>query len=182
MKGGDNLNMDNHSKNVAKIARMLAEAGGLHEDAALIEACAQLHDIGKMDVPPELLAKPGPLTPDEFRIVKQHARLGAERIHRMAEFLMYACDTARLHHEHYDGLGGYEGLKGDEIPVYARIVGVADVLDAMVSQRPYKEAMSLENALQYMVSETGKHFDPQWIVALLRCEDKLKKTYETEEI
>ncbi|MDL2272991.1 HD domain-containing protein [Oscillospiraceae bacterium OttesenSCG-928-G22] len=167
-----------HSHRVAQLSRMLAEAGGLHEDAAMIEACAHLHDLGKIDVPPEILNKPGKLTAAEFEVVKQHARLGAERIRGMMEFLAFAYSTALFHHEHYDGLGGYEGLKGEEIPVYARIVGIADVLDALVSRRPYKEPWNLADALGYMAAESGKHFDPAWIAALLRCEDEVKNLYE----
>lgn len=169
-----------HSCSVAKLSRILAEAGGLGSNAAQIEACALLHDIGKQDVPPDILNKPGKLTATEFEVVKQHARLGAERIHNVILLLETAKQIARLHHEKWNG-SGYEGLKGEEIPVYARIVGVADVADALMSRRPYKEPWTLTETLEYMLSESGKHFDPQWIAALLRCEDELKKLYERTE-
>lgn len=175
------MSENGHGNRVARLSRMLAEAGGLHEDAPLIEACARLHDIGKVDVPPEILNKPGKLTAAEFEVVKQHARLGAERIRGMMEFLAFAYSTALFHHEHYDGLGGYEGLKGEEIPVYARIVGLCDVVDAMVSRRPYKEPIPLGSVLAYVRENAGSHFDPHWADVLLRCEDEVKNLYEGTE-
>ena len=159
---------------------MLAIEGGLHEDAALIEACALLHDIGKLDVPPEIISKPGKLTPAEFEAVKAHARFGAQRIHDAIRLLEVAEITALLHHEKWDG-AGYEGLVGENIHLFARIIAVADVADALLSERVYRARWSLSDTLAYMQAESGKHFDPQWIEVLMRCEDKLKNMYEGEE-
>ena len=171
--------MNEHNHRVAQISRMLAIAGGLEEDAVLVEACARLHDVGKIDVAPEILSKPGKLTPAEFEAVKAHARFGARRIHNVVRLLELAEITALLHHEQWDGTG-YEGLDGENIHPYARIIAVADVVDALMSRRPYKEPWSLSDTLAYMEAESGKHFDPHWIAALMRCRNELKNMYESE--
>ena len=168
-----------HNQRVAALSRMLADEGGLREDAALVEACARLHDIGKMDIAPEILSKPGKLTAEEFAAVKAHARFGAMRIQNMIRVLEVAEVTALQHHEKWDG-DGYEGLAGEHIHPFARIIAVADVVDALMSVRPYKTAWSLDETLRYMQAESGKHFDPQWIAALIRCRGELENMYESE--
>ena len=169
--------MDAHNHRVAQLSRMLAIEGGLHEDAALIEACAHLHDIGKLDVAPEIISKPGKLTPAEFDAVKAHARFGAQRIHDAIRLLEVAEITALLHHEKWNG-EGYEGLAGEDIHLFARIIAVADVADALLSERVYRARWSISDTLAYMQAESGKHFDPEWVAALMRCKDKLKNMYE----
>ena len=168
-----------HNQRVARLSRILADEGGLQEQAALVYVCALLHDIGKIDVAPEILCKPGKLTAEEFDAVKAHTRFGAIRIRKLIRILEIAEQTALLHHEKWAG-GGYEGLAGEDIHPYARIVAVADVVDAMMSNRPYKAASTLDETLQYMESESGKHFDPQWIDVLMRCRAKLEDMYEPE--
>ncbi len=173
------MGYDSHSLRVSQISRMLADAGGLGNDAALVEVCALLHDIGKQDVPPELLSKPGKLTADEFEAVKQHARQGAQRIHQFIDVLMVAAIIARFHHERWSG-GGYEGLAGECIHPFARIVAVADVFDALMSRRPYKEPWQLKDALDYVQENAGTQFDPYWASILLTCKSDLAKLYVEE--
>ena len=125
-----------------------------------------LHDIGKVGIPDEILLKPGRLTPDEFSIMKTHAEIGAEAIEDTANhascssFLKIAAEIARFHHERYDGSGYPSGLSGQNIPLSARIVAVADVFDALTTERVYKAAMSPEDSRELILSETGRHFDP----------------------
>ncbi len=125
-----------------------------------------LHDIGKVGIPDEILLKPGPLTPEEFEIIKTHATIGYQSLHKAASrelgddsFLEMAMDVTLYHHERWDGQGYPEGLKGEEIPLSARIVAITDVYDALTSRRPYKEAFSHEKSIEIMKSESYR-FDP----------------------
>ena len=133
-----------------------------------------LHDIGKVGIPDQILLKPGRLTPDEFKIMKTHAEIGAEAIEDTAKhsscsgFLKIAAEIARFHHERFDGSGYPNGLAGQNIPLSARIVAVADVFDALTTERVYKKAMSVEDAKQLILSEVGRHFDPVVIGAFER--------------
>jgi putative two-component system response regulator len=148
---------------------------------ALAEA-SSLHDIGKVGVPDAILQKPGPLTPDEFEIIRRHPLIGADVLSG-AEFLAMARDIALCHHERYDGKGYPHGLAGEEIPLSARIVAVADMYDALTSRRAYKEALSHaqafemlkepvshERAATILAKQSGRHFDPEVMRALLRSE------------
>ncbi len=135
---------------------------------------ASLHDIGKVGVPDNILLKPGPLTKEEFEVMKTHTIIGrnaimeAERsLDTPEEFLIVAREMANYHHERWDGRGYPEGLKGDEIPIPARLMAIADVYDAITSKRAYKEAMSHEEALQIIISERGAHFDPDMVDAFV---------------
>ena len=125
-----------------------------------------LHDIGKVGIPDSILLKPGKLTPDEFEVMKQHSVIGAEALEdacnesECCEFLKTAAEIARHHHEKYDGTGYPSGLSGTSIPLAARIVAIADVFDALTSERVYKKAMSAEDARELIESEAGRHFDP----------------------
>lgn len=125
---------------------------------ALIKG-AFLHDIGKIAIPDKILLKPGPLTKEEFEIMKTHVLHGYEII-KDNEFLKDATDVVLYHHERYDGKGYPKGLKGDEIPLNARIFAVADVFDALISERPYKEPYSFRKSIAIIKSEKGKHFCP----------------------
>ncbi len=137
-----------------------------------------LHDIGKVGVPDQILLKPGPLTHDEFRIMQQHVVVGAEALEKTAHhsscgsFLAMAAEIARYHHERFDGAGYLEGLQGEQIPLSARIVALADVFDALTSKRVYKEAIPSEEARELIQQERGKHFDPVVIDAFLACYDE----------
>jgi len=133
----------------------------------LLRRSAPLHDIGKVGVPDAILRKPGKLTPDEWCVMQTHARLGVEAI-ELAErdvegavaFLELAKEIARWHHEKWDGSGYPDGLAGDAIPVSARIMAIADVFDALVSRRVYKQPMSYADATAIITAGRGQHFDP----------------------
>ena len=141
-----------------------------------------LHDIGKVGIPDGILNKKGRLTPEEFEVMKTHARIGAQHIGTVLEF----CDlkmfriARRLifsHHERYDGRGYPQGLKGEDIPLEARIVAIADSYDALLSRRPYKEAFSHEFAIQSIREGAGKRFDPDIAEIMLRHIDQFEEIY-----
>lgn len=143
-----------------------------------------LHDIGKVGIPDSILLKPSQLTPDEFEIMKQHTRIGAEALEDSAlkskscKFLSLAVEIARYHHEKFDGSGYPQGLKGLDIPLSARIVAIADVFDALTSERVYKSAMDPTSARDLIVSESGKHFDPAIVEAFQACWEKFRACAE----
>lgn len=143
------------------------------EDLSLVCHSAALHDIGKVAVPDSILLKPGPLTEEEFEVIKLHPEVGA-KILSQAEvllegksFLSYAIDIAEYHHERWDGSGYPYGLAGEDIPFLARVMAIADVYDALVSERPYKPPFSHGKALDVIVEEAGGHFDPSLVEAFL---------------
>lgn len=139
---------------------------------------AQLHDIGKIAVSDTLLKKPGKLTPEEFEQIKIHTVIGEQAIRRAMqmtrdkEFLECAAVVAISHHEKWDGSGYPYGLKGAEIPFAGRLMAMADVYDALVSERPYKKAFSHKTATDIILSESGKHFDPILVEVFFHIEDK----------
>ena len=140
----------------------------------LLSRSAPLHDIGKVGIPDAILQKPGPLTPEEWTIMKTHARIGAEAI-ELAEqdakeqvaFLGLAKAIAHWHHEKWDGSGYPDGLAGETIPLSARVMAVADVFDALISPRVYKPPMSFDKARQIVAEGRGRHFDPDITDAFL---------------
>jgi putative two-component system response regulator len=166
----------NHLRRTQEYVRTLAEALKDHPrfapvlDAAtilLIAKSAPLHDIGKVGIPDSILLKPGKLTPAEWVIMRTHSALGAEAIEhaerdsdRPVAFLKHAKEIARSHHEKWNGKGYPEGLAGDAIPVSARIMALADVFDALISRRVYKEPMSYAAAREIIINDRGSHFDP----------------------
>ncbi len=132
----------------------------------LVTRSAPLHDIGKVGIPDSVLLKPGKLTADEWAIMKTHAELGAQAIEnaeqdvdQTVEFLTLAKEIARWHHERWDGKGYPDGLVGEQIPVSARLMALADVFDALISVRVYKPAMSFDEAREIILAERGKQFD-----------------------
>ena len=143
--------------------------------AELIFLSAPMHDIGKIGTPDYILRKEGALSPEEWEIVKEHPLQGAEIIgHHQSALLQTARVVALTHHERFDGTGYPYGIKGYDIPLAGRIVAIADVFDALTSKRPYKEAWSLEKAVEHLISQKGKHFDPELIDAFLSCTDEIK--------
>ena len=128
---------------------------------------APLHDIGKIKIPDTILNKPGKLSPEEYEIIKKHANYGANIIKKTIysvenkEYSDVAFNIAKYHHERYDGKGYPEGLKGEDIPLEARIMSLADVYDALISKRPYKEAFPKEKAIEIMREGIGTQFDPE---------------------
>ncbi|MCL2367304.1 MAG: response regulator [Oscillospiraceae bacterium] len=165
-----------HIHRIKKYLNCMIEAlvdAGIYSD----EICAwnmdfllpssQLHDVGKIAISDSILNKPGKLTDEEFEIMKTHSQIGADAIGRMekntkdSSFLKYAKIFASTHHERWDGKGYPNGLSGTNIPLEGRLMAVADVYDALVSVRPYKEAMSHEQAVKIILSGGGTQFDPQ---------------------
>jgi Response regulator containing a CheY-like receiver domain and an HD-GYP domain len=138
-------------------------------DLDLMIESAQLHDIGKVGIPDEILKKPGRLTKEEFEIIKEHPSIGANALKGAMdmtsnkEFLSYAVAVVISHHEKWDGTGYPHGIKEKEIPLIGRLMAIADVYDALVSERPYKKAFSHDAAVDIIVNEAGKHFDPMLI-------------------
>lgn len=156
-----------HVIRMSHYAREIALMAGMGEaDAEELFNAAPMHDVGKMGIPDAILQKPGKLTPEEWDIMKQHARIGAEIIgDDNSSLLQMASRIALYHHEKWDGSGYPNGLIGDTIPIEARIVALADVFDALTSKRPYKEAWSIEDTTHYIVAESGKQFDPDLVAA-----------------
>ncbi|MFD0914576.1 response regulator [Methylophilus luteus] len=131
---------------------------------------APMHDIGKIGIPDHVLLKPGKLDEEELAIMRTHPQLGAEILDKSNSQLIRLAHTVALyHHEKWDGSGYPFGLKGEEIPIEARIVAVADVFDALLSKRPYKEAWPVEKAVEEIKSQINRHFDPQVVAAMLSC-------------
>lgn len=182
-----------HLERVRNYSRLLAAK--LHElgyytdqiDAdfiRLIYATTPLHDIGKVAIPDSILLKPGRLSDAEFAVMKSHTTIGAETLAAVLEkypwvpFLRIAHEIALYHHERWDGTGYPTGVSGDDIPLPARIMAVADVYDALVSKRVYKNAMEHDIAAAIIRDESGTHFDPRVVEAFIQLEDDFKKVRE----
>jgi len=151
-----------HVIRMSHFSRILGLAAGMTElDADDLLHAAPMHDVGKIGIPDRILQKPGPLDPDEWKIMQSHATIGAEIIGEHPNgMLALARNIALTHHEKWDGSGYPKGLKGEEIPLEGRITAIADVFDALTSVRPYKKAWTEEEALDFLVQQKGKHFDP----------------------
>jgi putative two-component system response regulator len=142
---------------------------------------APLHDIGKVGIPDRILLKPGRFTPDEFEIMKSHTTLGRDAIQHAedslgmnVEFLQMAKEIAYYHQEKWDGAGYPEGIGGDRIPLSARLMAVADVYDALISRRVYKDGMPHEKAITIIIESRGNHFDPDIVDAFVELQDDFK--------
>ena len=152
-------------------------------DIDMMCVCAILHDVGKIGISDVILNKPGKLLPEEFDDMKDHAQNGAIIINRVIErtgedaFLHNAKLFAEFHHENWDGSGYPHGLKGEEIPLQGRIMAVADVYDALISERSYKKAMSDDEASAIIIEESGKRFDPEIVKVFSSVRDKFKAVY-----
>lgn len=147
----------------------------LRQMDSTLRACATLHDVGKIQIPLEILHKPTSLTDEEYEIVKRHPIIGEELLRRIPS-LLPAAPGVRHHHEHWDGDGYPDGIAGVEIPLAARIVAITDAFDAMISERPYKPAYPLEQALVELEAHAGSQFDP----GLVRLFIKLRQTHGIE--
>lgn len=172
----------NHVKRVALYSELLALKYGLDEkEAELLKLASPMHDIGKVGIKDEILNKPGKLTPDEFEIMKTHAELGYDMLKNSEkEILRAAATVAHEHHEKWDGSGYPRGLKGDDIHIYGRITAVADVFDALGSDRVYKKAWELERIFDLLKDQSGKHFDPKLVEIFFDNFDefdKIRKSY-----
>jgi len=154
-----------HILRMAHYSELIAHGMGLpKEECELLLEAAPMHDIGKVGITDSILLKPGRLTPEEFEIMKQHAVFGHDILKGSASRVLQTGAAIALgHHEKFDGSGYPGGLKGDEIPIFSRIVAVADVFDALTSERPYKKAWSLERASEHIKNIAGTHFDPHCV-------------------
>lgn len=162
------------------IAKFCPEYSLTKEKIEIITSASALHDVGKIVIPDSILLKPAKLTPDEYEIMKSHTTKGCEIIDRInglyeGEYRSYGYDICRYHHERYDGGGYPEGLKGDEIPISAQIVSVADVYDALVSERVYKAAYSKDKAYQMIVKGECGVFAPKLMECFKKTRDKLEE-------
>ena len=165
---------------MSRVAGLVAEGMGLPEDdVRTIEMAAPLHDMGKIAIPDAVLMKPGKLDEEEMAIMRRHPRIGHELLSgSQNRFIQVGAMIALRHHERYDGSGYPDGLAGEAIPLEARIVAVADVFDALISPRPYKEAWTIDAALAYLYAQRGRLFDPECVDALLRGRDRLQQICE----
>ena len=133
-----------------------------------------MHDIGKIAIPDAVLLKPGKLDADEWQEMQRHVEYGADIIgDHDSPLLNMAKEIALYHHEKWDGSGYPHGIKGEEIPLTARIVTIADVFDALTSERPYKQAWPIEKATQLLEDEAGIHFDPKLVPEFIKCLPKI---------
>jgi response regulator RpfG family c-di-GMP phosphodiesterase len=155
----------NHVKRVAEYSYLLAKLSGFsEEEAELLKMASPMHDIGKVGIPDSVLKKPGKLDEDEWQIMKTHAQIGFELLqHSQRPILKAACIVANEHHEKWDGSGYPNSKRGEEIHIYGRITAVADVFDALGSERVYKKAWELERILELFSEQSNKHFDPRLI-------------------
>lgn len=156
------------------------------EDRSMITMASSLHDIGKIGIPEEILNKPGKLTKEEFEIMKQHSAIGADMLRSLKryqneELVKIAYEICRWHHERYDGKGYPDGLKGEEIPISAQVVSLADVYDALVSERVYKKAFPPEKALEMIKNGECGSFNPLLLECLIDIKDRVKEEYEQRE-
>jgi len=150
-----------HSREVTQHALALARHMGLsEEEISALEVAGSLHDVGKIGIPTDVLRKPGRLTPEEYKVVQEHPRLGHTLLRQLPQ-METVLQAVLHHHERYDGTGYPDALKGEEIPLLARILAVADAFAAMVTDRPYRKALTLEEVLDEVRCEAGKQFDPE---------------------
>ncbi len=166
-----------HIMRMANYARVIASTLGLSAaDQQLLLRAAPMHDVGKLGTPDSILLKPGKLTPAEFEIMKLHAAHGWEILrHSPSPTIQAAAMIAYSHHEKWNGTGYPQGLKSNDIPLFGRIVAIADVFDALTSVRPYKQAWSNEEACRYLREQSGQHFDPECVEAFFGAWDQILK-------
>ena len=168
-----------HLKNISIISYLLALALGMNKtDAELIKNASPLHDIGKVALADNILLKPGKLTPEEFEIMKSHTTYGGRILEGAhSKVLQVAHKMSLYHHEKWDGSGYPHGLREEEIPLEARIVTVADVFDALCVFRVYKKAWKTEEALAYILAESGRSFDPHIVGAFQKVYPSVRRLY-----
>lgn len=168
-------NTGQHVKRVSEYTEVLCKCLGFNdEDSWKISLAAMMHDVGKLMIPESILEKPGKLTAEEFEIVKKHTQYGKQMLETSpGELFKLSTDIAYNHHEKWDGTG-YRGVKGEDAPICARCVALADVFDALVSRRAYKEPWPPEKAYEEIVSQRGKQFDPAVVDAFVQNFDKFK--------
>lgn len=166
-----------HIVRMSRYCTLMAEKAGLADDTVkLIQYASPMHDIGKIGIPDQILLKPGQLTAEEFETIKTHTTIGASILaESRADVLKTAHEIALNHHEKWDGSGYPRGLKKEEIPISGRIVGIADIFDALTSRRPYKEPYPLEVAVEIIRSEQGIRLDPDLVAVFIRHIDQVEQ-------
>ena len=160
-----------HVIRMSYYSRIIAKAIGMDDEQAdLLLNAAPMHDIGKIGIPDRVLLKPGKLDDDEWNLMRQHPEFGANIIgEHDSELLKMSLIVARTHHEKWNGKGYPNGLAGEDIPLVGRIVAIADVFDALTTERPYKDAWPVEKAVNLIKEEAGQHFDPDLAKAFVDC-------------
>ena len=160
---------EGHTQRVSQMTLKLARAAGIDEETLVqINRGALLHDVGKLGIPDSILLKPEPLSAEEWVVMRQHPVYAYEWLSAI-EYLHDALEIPYCHHEKWDGTGYPRGLKQEEIPLSARLFAVVDVLDALISARPYRKAISMDEAWEYICSQSGKHFDPEAVEIFEKC-------------
>lgn len=169
-----------HTKRVGLYSALLAEKYGLSkDDVYALELTAPMHDAGKIGIADRIILKPSKLDIEEFEIMKAHTQIGYNLLYdEENDFLKMAALIALEHHEKWDGTGYPFGKKGEEISIYGRIVAIADVFDALISERPYKHAWSFEEAVLYLQNNSGSHFDPQLIPLFSQNIEAIRNIHE----
>jgi putative two-component system response regulator len=163
---------EGHTQRVSEMTQQLAQGAGLDKEMLLqIKRGALLHDVGKLGIPDNILLKPEPLTEDEWGVMRKHPVYAFEWLSAI-EYLQVALEIPYCHHEKWDGTGYPRGLRGEEIPLSARLFAVVDVWDALTSDRPYRKAVSDQEAWKYIFEQSGKHFDPLAVDAFKRSFEK----------
>jgi len=168
-----------HIARISELCHRLGIAAGMDpEEAELLRHASAMHDVGKIAIPDSILRKPGPLSPEEWEIMKRHTTIGADLLAGSRSPLVQMGEViARTHHERWVGSGYPSGLAGDEIPLVGRICAVCDVFDALISDRPYKRAWTLDKTLREIACESGRHFDPRLATLLLKMARELRREF-----
>lgn len=170
-----------HLNRMAEYSELIARTLGMsHEQQELILKSAPMHDIGKIGIPDTILLRPGKLSPDEYKIMKKHPEIGFSILAGSSSPLVNSgAEIARSHHETWDGTGYPLGLSGEDIPIFGRICAVADVFDALTTERPYKSAWSLSSAFQFLRERRGTQFDPGCVDVFLDRKDKVQEIHSS---
>lgn len=166
-----------HVIRISYYCRIMATAIGMNkEEVDLILNASPMHDIGKIGIADNILRKPGRLNDEERAVMERHAEIGAQIIGKHDNPLLDMARTVALtHHEKWDGTGYPQGLKGNDIPLAGRIVAIADVFDALVSKRPYKDGWPFEKAVELLQKESGRHFDPMLVNVFVENIDEIQE-------
>jgi two-component system response regulator RpfG len=169
----------NHLVRMAKYSGLIAQNLGLGGDMVhTIEVAAPMHDIGKIGIPDSVLMKEGPLSPAELEVMRSHPRIGYDILKGSpSKYLSMGSIIALGHHEKFDGTGYPNGLHGEDIPIVARVVAVADVFDALVSERPYKHSWPLNEGVEFLKSQRNKHFAGKCVDAFLADRTRIEAIY-----
>lgn len=168
-----------HIARVAYYSRLIAREYGLsQEEQDILFYASPLHDVGKVGIRDDILLKPAKLSDEEFGVMKTHSQLGYELLKDSKNpYLRAGAIIAKTHHEKYDGSGYFEALSGDDIHIYGRITAIADVFDALTSKRSYKKEWSFDEAVEFLISQRSKHFDPKLVDIFIKNIDSVKEIY-----